>query len=159
MCMGSFRPIRQFLGGTALVIMAGCAQQPPPSPQPALATKPTVGQEIGAVADNKVQVNFPAGGSTLTQEGNRQLDLASRLFRDVNPVAMFSIGYTDSTGSELSNLMLSARRAMAVKQGLIARGVPADRVRLQAMGQSDPANGSDPTAPENRRVVVQWRIL
>ena len=62
-------------------------------------------------------------------------------------------------GSEFNNLLLSARRAEAVKQGLLARGIPADRVKVQALGASDPVNASDPTSPENRRVVIQWRVL
>lgn len=142
----------------ALLPLAGCAQPQPPNP-PALATKPTVGQEIGAVANNKVQIVFPSGGTRLTPEAQAQLDLAARLFRDVNPVEMFSIGYSDTVGTEYNNLLLSARRAEAVKQGLTARGIPADRVKVQALGASDPVNSGDPAAAENRRVVIQWRIL
>ena len=147
----------------ALIAATGCAQQgavtPAPANPPPLASKPTVGQEVGAVANNKVQVTFPAGGTTLNQDAQGQLDLAARLFRDVNPVEMFSIGYTDPVGSEYGNILLSARRAEAVKQGLVARGIPADRIKVQALGASELANSSDPNAPENRRVVIQWRIL
>ena len=145
----------------ALVGLAACAQQQAPAPaaEPPLATKPSVGQEIGAVAQNKVEVTFAPGAATLSPQADTQLDLAARLFRDVNPVAMFSIGYADATGDEFDNIILSARRAQAVKRALVARGIPPDRVRLQALGASDPSNSSNPNAPENRRVVVQWRIL
>ena len=142
----------------APVLVAGCAQPQPPNPPP-LATQPTVGQEVSAVVNNKLQVTFPTGGTRLTPEAQAQLDVAARLFRDVNPVEMFSIGYSDPVGSEFNNLLLSARRAEAVKQGLLARGIPADRVKVQALGASDPVNASDPTSPENRRVVIQWRVL
>ncbi len=144
----------------AVVALAACAQRPPPpAVEPPLATKPSVGQEIGAVAQNKVEITFAAGSAKLDPSADTQLDLAARLFRDVNPVAMFSIGYTDPVGDEFQNVILSARRAQAVKRGLVARGIPPDRVRLQALGSSDPANAANPTAPENRRVAVQWRIL
>jgi outer membrane protein OmpA-like peptidoglycan-associated protein len=155
--MQSSRPLA--ILGTVLAL-AACAQRPPPAAaEPPLATKPTVGQEIGAVAQNKLEITFAPGSTTLNAQADSQLDVAARLFRDVNPVAMFSIGYTDPTGDEFENIILSARRAQAVKRGLVARGIPPDRLRLQALGSSDPANTSNATAPENRRVVVQWRIL
>lgn len=126
---------------------------------PAASSKPTVGQEIAAVADNKITVTFPQGGAALTPDANKQLDLAARLYRDANPVAMFTAGYTDRSGDEFGNLLLSAERARAVKGGLVARGIPADRLLIQAFGSSELANSSDPQAAENRRVVVTWRLL
>lgn len=141
----------------SLAVLAACARQPEPGP--VLATNPTLGQEIGAAAANKLDIAFPLGGTTLTAEARRQLDIAARLYRDVNPVEMLSLGYTDGVGDEFSNVILAARRARAVKAGLVARGIPSDRVRLQALGESDPANTSDPAAAENRRVTIRWRVL
>jgi OOP family OmpA-OmpF porin len=126
---------------------------------PPLATKPTVGQEASAVANNHVDIDFPEGGATLTQEANRKLDLAARLFRDANPVAMFTTGHTDRRGDEYANVLLSARRAEAVKKALVARGIPADRLLIQALGETDLANSSDPYSAENRRVTITWRLL
>ncbi len=153
------QPSRPLAVLAAVVALSACAQRPPPAAEPPLATQPSVGQEIGAVAQNKVEITFASGSATLTPAADSQLDVAARLFRDVNPVAMFSIGYTDPVGDEFQNILLSARRAQAVKRGLVARGIPPDRVRLQALGSSDPVNASNPTAPENRRVAVQWRVL
>jgi OOP family OmpA-OmpF porin len=115
--------------------------------------------EASAVVNNKVVVTFPPGGTALSPEANRQLDTAARLFRDANPVLMFTTGYTDHSGDEYSNVLLSAKRAEAVKRALVARGIPADRLLLQALGESELANPSDPLSPENRRVVITWRLL
>lgn len=135
---------------------ASAVQAPPTVP---LATKPTTGAEVKAVANDKIEITFPDGGARLTPDAAKQLDVAARLFRDANPVLMFSSGYADNQGDEYSNLLLSARRAQAVKKALVARGIPADRLLLQAFGTSDPANASDPNAAANRRVVVTWRLL
>ena len=135
---------------------AASMQAPPTVP---LASKPTGGQEVKAVANDKIQIVFAEGAARLTPEANKQLDLAARLFRDANPVLMFTTGHSDNTGDEYANLLLSARRAQVVKKALVARGIPADRLLLQALGASDPADSSDPAAPENRRVVVTWRLL
>lgn len=143
------------------LVLGGCARQ---SPQvagnpPPLASAPGVGQEIKAVAQNKVTVTFAEGSDRLTPEANKELDVAARLFRDVNPVMMFSIGHSDAQGDEFSNVLLSARRARTVKTALVARGIPPDRLSIQALGESEPANSSDRLSPENRRVTVMWRIV
>ena len=135
---------------------ASAVQAPPNVP---LASKPTAGQEVGAVANDKIEITFPHGGASITPDAAKQLDLAARLFRDANPVLMFTSGYADNSGDEYRNLLLSARRAQAVKEGLVARGIPADRLLLQAFGTSDPADPADPSAAANRRVVVTWRLL
>jgi outer membrane protein OmpA-like peptidoglycan-associated protein len=135
---------------------AEAAQAPPKVP---LATKPSVGEEAGAVASNSIAVTFPHGGTALTPEADHQLDVAARLFRDANPVLMFTTGYADNSGTEYGNLLLSARRAQAVKKALVARGIPADRLLIRAYGVSDPANTEDPLSPENRRVTITWRLL
>ncbi len=145
--------------GACAAPAAGPAANDGPATASAAPSKPTIGQEIAAVADNKITVTFPEGGAVLTPDANKQLDLAARLYRDANPVAMFTAGYTDRTGDEFGNLLLSAQRARAVKGGLVARGIPADRLLIQAFGSSELANSSNPQAPENRRVVVTWRLL
>ena len=154
---------------TVVLALAGCAtppvhpnaaassvQAPPTVP---LATKPTAGQEVGAVAQNQVVVVFPPGGSQITPQASRQLDLAARLFRDVGPVRMFASGYSDPTGDEYNNLLLAAKRAQATKMALVARGIPADRLLIQAFGDSELADRSNPTDPGNRRVVITWNII
>ncbi len=82
--VGQRRPWRR-LALCVGVGLAGCAQQPAPP----LATQPSATQEVKAVVQNQVQITFPPGSSRLSHEADAQLDLAARLFRDVNPVAMF----------------------------------------------------------------------
>ncbi len=135
---------------------ASAVQAPPTVP---LATKPTTGQEAKAAVNDRIEITFPDGGARLTPEAAKQLDVAARLFRDANPVLMFTSGYSDISGDEYANLLLSARRAQAVKKALVARGIPADRLLLRAFGTSNPADASDPSSAANRRVVVTWRLL
>lgn len=154
------------LAAFATVGLAGCAT---PSagpnagatglPPPSQVTKVTVAQEVGAVANNQVEVTFPRGGTTLTPEGNKQLDLAARLFRDASPVVMFTTGYSDRSGDEYANVLLSARRAEVVKRGLVARGIPPGRLLIRANGASELANTADPLSAQNRRVVITWQLL
>ena len=104
-------------------------------------------------------MNFASGSDRLMPGSDEQLDIAARLFRDVRPVRMFSVGYSDNVGGEFDNLVLSARRARTVKAALVSRGIPANQIMLRAYGESDPVDRSNPAAPENRRVLVTWDIL
>lgn len=112
-----------------------------------------------AVPDNnRLIIQFAPGSHTLTPVANAQLDLAAGLYRDAHPYVMFAAGHTDQSGGEIGNLLLSVKRGQVVKQGLVARGVPAERLLIQAFGASDPLDAGDPAAPENRRAVVTWRV-
>jgi outer membrane protein OmpA-like peptidoglycan-associated protein len=95
------------------------------------------------------KANLTPQASTLIQEA------ASRaLENDVETVVV--AGNTDTSGGSAYNQALSERRAGAVRDGLIANGVPADRIRLEALGET---NLAKPTAdgvrePLNRRADV-----
>ena len=71
---------------------------------------------------------------------------------------MIITGSADRSGSPARNLKLSQERANAVFQGLLDRGIPADRFQILAKGETElPV----PTAQgkverENRRVVISW---
>lgn len=97
-----------------------------------------------------MQLFFDEGSSALTPASNEKLDQAARLYREGSPLVMFVAGHADKNGSEYHNLALSGERARSAKQGLVARGIPGERLQLQALGTSPP---SDPkaTLPENDR--------
>jgi len=66
-------------------------------------------------------------------------------------------GHTDSTGSESYNMDLSARRAEAVKNLLIQKGVDPSRILTMAFGESKPiaSNETDYGRAQNRRVEIK----
>jgi len=66
-------------------------------------------------------------------------------------------GYTDSTGSESYNLDLSRRRAEAVRNLLIQRGVASSRMEVLAMGEANPiaTNSTEAGRMQNRRVEIK----
>ena len=63
-------------------------------------------------------------------------------------------GHADARGAAQRNLRLSQERAEEVRLYLVALGVHPSRLRAVGRGNSQPVNGSDPAAPENRRVRV-----
>ena len=63
-------------------------------------------------------------------------------------------GYTDSTGSEGYNVALGSKRAKAVKEYLIDRGVKSSRLAIRGYGEAPPVDSNDTAAgrANNRRV-------
>ena len=112
-----------------------------------------------AAAPDKLTILFPDGSARIDGSGVSTLDQASRLYRAGNPIVMIVTGATDATGDASQNLVLSERRARAVLDGLVERGVPIAKLQLLAAGSTVPAvsEPSGAAAPENRRVEISWR--
>ncbi len=66
-------------------------------------------------------------------------------------------GHTDSVGSEQHNLDLSRRRAEAVRNLLVQRGVDSSRLEVLAFGESSPlaTNETEAGRQKNRRVELK----
>ena len=97
--------------------------------------------------------NLTPQASTLVQEA------ASRaLENDIETVVV--AGNTDTSGSSAYNQALSERRARTVRDALIANGVPADSIRLEAYGETNLAKPTPDGVrePLNRRsdVVISF---
>ena len=62
------------------------------------------------------------------------------------------VGHADEVGSLSYNQALSLRRAQAVYDALVARGVPATRLSVEARGETEPTGGANAL---NRRVEFE----
>jgi outer membrane protein OmpA-like peptidoglycan-associated protein len=68
-------------------------------------------------------------------------------------------GYTDSKGSDGGNKRLSQRRATAVKNRLVLKGVPAARIDAVGFGEANPIadNNTEDGKAQNRR--IEFKIV
>ncbi len=96
---------------------------------------------------------FASGKANLTATGQASLQ---RLADKIGNGSIRVEGHTDSQGSEAANLTLSRQRAEAVRQVLVANGVPAGRIRAIGRGEADPIadNASETGRARNRRVEI-----
>jgi OOP family OmpA-OmpF porin len=101
-------------------------------------------------------VNFDFDRATIRPEGRVKLDSAVTILRNRSDIRVELQGHTDSIGPDEYNQGLSERRAAAVKQYLVDKGINASRIETRGFGESQPA-ASNETAEgrfQNRRVVI-----
>lgn len=99
-------------------------------------------------------VNFGFDSFELTAASKENLDKLSTVLIN-NPDTNINIyGHTDSKGSDAYNQTLSEKRAAAVKNYLISKGIAASRLFPMGMGEAEPKATNDTEAgrAENRRV-------
>ena len=84
------------------------------------------------------------------------LDKLANVLRKYDRSFATVVGHTDSIGSEAYNQALSLRRAEAVVDALVARGVPAGRLSAVGRGESEPRadNATEAGRQLNRRVEI-----
>ncbi|MFN3614667.1 MAG: OmpA family protein [Rubrimonas sp.] len=87
-----------------------------------------------------------------------QLDRLAKAQAATGAGVALIVGHADAQGQAAYNLALSERRARAIAQDLIARGVPAAAVSIEARGQGQPAvpTPDGVAEPANRRVTVTF---
>lgn len=110
----------------------------------------------GLVVTLDSDVLFAVDQATLTAGGARSVDRVARALRETPSASALIEGHTDSAGSDAYNQLLSERRADAVKEELVARGVAPRRLVIRAMGEAYPRapNATAAGRQQNRRVDI-----
>ena len=99
---------------------------------------------------------FDVGQADLKPGAERAMTKLAEFLRANPGRSISSEGFTDSTGSDDSNQILSERRARAVEAALLARGVERSRIQTRGDGESYPVATNDTAAWRqlNRRVEI-----
>jgi outer membrane protein OmpA-like peptidoglycan-associated protein len=110
----------------------------------------------GTVITIPGSVLFASGKSVLLPTAQQKLDEVVDALKDQEDHQILVEGHTDSTGPLSFNEQLSQSRAQAVRDYLVSRGVPSDRIRAQGFGPSQPVadNGTSEGRANNRRVEI-----
>lgn len=128
----------------------------------------TLEQEFGVKVEEletalrfNVPVHFEFDRAEVPSSGREVLDRFGGVAARYYPDARITVeGFTDPAGSAAYNLRLGARRAQAVKDYLVAQGLPESRIRTVSYGKSAErlvvpgAHGPGTAGWENRRVVL-----
>lgn len=108
---------------------------------------------------NFAGVNFESNAYELTEESKKHLDEVA-ITINLSPEIQHKIevsAHTDYKGSGSSNLALSEKRAQAVKDYLVLRGVNEKRLVAKGYGESQPiaSNKTAEGRAKNRRVEIK----
>lgn len=127
--------------------------QPAPAPEPAPAPTPVI-TKVSLEAD----AYFDFDKATLKQGGKDRIDAEITKLGQVELNSVIAIGHTDSVGPDAYNQKLSERRAQAVKDYMVSKGVAADRIQIKGEGESKPIadNKTKEGRAKNRRVEVEF---
>jgi outer membrane protein OmpA-like peptidoglycan-associated protein len=105
-----------------------------------------------------VPVTFAFDDATVTDQDHASLDRFASIVQKYYPGSKLTIeGFTDPAGGVTYNKALSLRRADAVRDYLVTKGLPTNDVKTVGYGKSrllvPDASHDQPGAQDNRRVV------
>ena len=147
----------------ALLVLAACGSTPEPAvgpggPGPGGISSSRFGpgsqQDLAATAGDRVF--FAYDSAEIASEGQQILKRQSDWLRRYGNVSVTIEGHCDERGTREYNLALGERRAQAVKNVLVALGVPASRVATISYGKERPEipHSDDQSYAQNRRGVT-----
>ena len=124
---------------------------PPPAPPPAPAPAPQV-QKITLAS----KALFDFDKAVLKPEGMAAIDseIIAKL-KDVQKLELVLVtGHTDRIGSQAYNQKLSERRADAVRNYLVSKGVAKDKIETLGMGKTQPVPGVSCTMTAMKELIA-----
>ncbi|MCK7228273.1 porin OmpA [Enterobacter asburiae] len=142
-------------GQTSLAVVYRFGQTQPvlaPIPEPVPVSPMPAPQVFNLQSD----VLFAHDSAILTSAGR---DAVVQLFSKLHAAGAEHLhvkvkGFTDRTGSDAHNQMLSTRRAEAVASVLKEEGLPAGVLEIQGMGESNPVTGGQCDNVKGRQALI-----
>jgi peptidoglycan-associated lipoprotein len=137
----------------AVLAMAACAKQ---NEQANLAGAAVPGSPQDFVVNVGDRVFFDTDSSELSDQARATLDKQAQWLSNYNRYAVTLEGHADERGTREYNIALGARRAETVREYLVSRGVPAQRMRTISYGKERPVAVCNDIScwSQNRRVVT-----
>lgn len=116
------------------------APKPEPISKPVALPPPAPRSEKYTLSANEL---FTFDSSAVRQPQTKLDEIATALKGDGSPDEIVIVGYTDRLGSDDYNQKLSERRALAVKNYLMNKGIESNRLRAEGRGEADPVTMCD----------------
>ena len=128
------------------LLVSGCAIEP----------KKEAACEGSHVKGCSPVIYFNLDSDVVSPYGKKRLDWAYDKMVRWEGKKMLVTGYADEQGSDDYNMDLSKRRAIAVKNYLVARGIDPDRIDIDYKGKTELICVEDPLCEAvDRRVTVK----
>ena len=114
----------------------------------------------GCPREVTLHINFATASAAIPSSASEAIEDLKRFMSDYPMYTIDIIGHTDSIGSDTSNQVLSVKRAKALENVLINKGISRERITSTGMGERVPiASNSDESGRAlNRRTEVKMHI-
>jgi len=124
-------------------------------PKTAAATTPAaktgiVGDKVTVAAD----ALFDFNKAVLRPEGKAKLDELVSKAKAIKLEVILAVGHTDRIGGDAYNQKLSEKRAAAVKEYLVAKGIEANRVYTEGKGEKQPVTGDKCKGEKKSKALI-----
>ena len=135
------------------------APAPTPAPAPAAPAPRPAPQSVRQAVVIQADALFDFDKSVLRPDGRKSIDDAMSKMSGVDLEMVIATGHTDSVGTDAYNQRLSERRAAAVKDYLVSKGVAASKITTIGKGESQPVatNKTAEGRQKNRRVDIEFK--
>lgn len=114
-------------------------------------------EEIDSVVKYAAKIKFKTGSDTFNRVGEQALTKLYDILKDYKKAKVSIDAHTDNNGDSASNMILSEKRAIAVKSFLINKGINPDSIMTNWYGDTRPVgdNTKEEGQAENRRVEIK----
>ena len=139
--------------------LAGCASKKVPNNAADLglgANSATPGSSQDFTLNVGDRIFFDTDSSAIRADAQQTLTRQAQWLNQYGNYAITIEGHADERGTREDNIALGARRAAATRDFLVARGVPATRLRTISYGKERPVAVCDDSScqTQNRRAVT-----
>jgi OOP family OmpA-OmpF porin len=104
-------------------------------------------------------IYFDQGKATIRKQSNAVLEGAAKVLKEFPSISMEISGHTSSEGDKAFNDKLSQDRADAVKQWLVDKGIPADRIKTRGAGPDEPIADNKTAAGKAKNRRIEFKVL
>ena len=141
---------------SCFLALAACSKKSTPDLEAGSSSQSKPGSEQDFAINVGDRIYFLVDQSTLTPEAQETLRRQAQWLQKYSAVTIQVEGHADERGTREYNISLSARRATASREFLIAQGVDASRISSIAYGKERPVAlcDADQCWTQNRRSVT-----
>lgn len=138
-----------------LLLLSALLLQAPESPE-AVQTCPG-GFALSAGEPCPFLVFFDSSEAEISRDSSAVLERLLAEWRRGGFTRVRLVGHSDRSGPAVANLRMSRDRAEAIRDWLLAQGMPATALQVQALGERQPIIPTEDGVrePQNRRVEVR----
>lgn len=134
-----------------LLTVDACAGPPAAPPEvpvaPPTAPPPPAPEQPARAVPQKVKLSseatFQFGAAVLDEASRSRLDALAEEIARIRLEVVLAVGHADRIGPDEYNRQISEKRATAVKEYLVGKGVPADRIYTEGKGEKQPRHAGE----------------